>query len=59
MPCTICSISWVDCCVRYANARTSSATAADELNAVTLDSTQGLQQQNNEIEQAGVPTNWA
>jgi methyl-accepting chemotaxis protein len=28
------------------------ATAADELNAVTLDSTQNLQQQNNEIEQA-------
>lgn len=28
------------------------ATAADELNAVTLDSTQSLQQQNNEIEQA-------
>ncbi|UVM71729.1 methyl-accepting chemotaxis protein [Pseudomonas alvandae] len=31
---------------------TQLATAADELNAVTLDSTQGLQQQNNEIEQA-------
>ncbi|XXD79208.1 methyl-accepting chemotaxis protein [Pseudomonas sp. Z5-35] len=28
------------------------ATAADQLNAVTLDSTQSLQQQNNEIEQA-------
>ncbi len=28
------------------------ATAADELNAVTVDSTHGLQQQNNEIEQA-------
>ncbi|WLG96641.1 methyl-accepting chemotaxis protein [Pseudomonas sp. Z1-14] len=31
---------------------TQLATAADELNAVTLDSTQSLQQQNNEIEQA-------
>ncbi|EJM67227.1 methyl-accepting chemotaxis protein [Pseudomonas sp. GM50] len=31
---------------------TQLATAADELNAVTLDSTQNLQQQNNEIEQA-------
>ena len=31
---------------------TQLATAADELNAVTLDSSQGLQQQNNEIEQA-------
>ena len=33
------------------------ATAADELNAVTLDSTQGLQQQNNEIEQAATAVN--
>lgn len=31
---------------------TQLACAADELNAVTLDSSQGLQQQNNEIEQA-------
>ncbi|SEP11730.1 methyl-accepting chemotaxis protein [Pseudomonas sp. NFACC39-1] len=31
---------------------TQLATAADELNAVTLDSSQSLQQQNNEIEQA-------
>lgn len=31
---------------------TQLASAADELNAVTLDSSQGLQQQNNEIEQA-------
>ncbi|MEB0044629.1 MULTISPECIES: methyl-accepting chemotaxis protein [unclassified Pseudomonas] len=31
--------------------------AADELNAVTLDSTQGLQQQNNEIEQAATAVN--
>ncbi|MDO7898732.1 methyl-accepting chemotaxis protein [Pseudomonas sp. K18] len=31
---------------------TQLATAADELNAVTLDSTRSLQQQNNEIEQA-------
>ncbi|CAH0256063.1 methyl-accepting chemotaxis protein [Pseudomonas brassicacearum] len=31
---------------------TQLATAADELNTVTLDSTQSLQQQNNEIEQA-------
>jgi methyl-accepting chemotaxis protein len=33
------------------------ATAADELNAVTLDSTQNLQQQNNEIEQAATAVN--
>ena len=33
------------------------ATAADELNAVTLDSTQSLQQQNNEIEQAATAVN--
>ncbi|MEJ6819556.1 methyl-accepting chemotaxis protein [Pseudomonas sp. LF-5] len=36
---------------------TQLATAADELNAVTLDSTQGLQQQNNEIEQAATAVN--
>ena len=36
---------------------TQLATAADELNAVTLDSTQGLQQQNNEIEQAATADN--
>ncbi|RON65588.1 methyl-accepting chemotaxis protein [Pseudomonas fluorescens] len=36
---------------------TQLATAADELNAVTLDSTQGLQQQNNEIEQAARAVN--
>lgn len=33
------------------------ATAADELSAVTLDSNQGLQQQNNEIEQAATAVN--
>ncbi|MGX1171324.1 methyl-accepting chemotaxis protein [Pseudomonas sp. R151218B TE3479] len=33
------------------------ATAADELNAVTLDSTHSLQQQNNEIEQAATAVN--
>ncbi|MBX9409568.1 methyl-accepting chemotaxis protein [Pseudomonas baetica] len=36
---------------------TQLATAADELSAVTLDSTQGLQQQNNEIEQAATAVN--
>jgi methyl-accepting chemotaxis protein len=36
---------------------TQLAAAADELNAVTLDSTQGLQQQNNEIEQAATAVN--
>ena len=36
---------------------TQLATAADELNAVTLDSTQGLQQQNHEIEQAATAVN--
>lgn len=36
---------------------TQLASAADELNAVTLDSTQGLQQQNNEIEQAATAVN--
>ncbi|WP_223434754.1 MULTISPECIES: methyl-accepting chemotaxis protein [unclassified Pseudomonas] len=36
---------------------TQLATAADELNAVTLDSTQGLQQQSNEIEQAATAVN--
>ncbi|MFL1528178.1 methyl-accepting chemotaxis protein [Pseudomonas sp. O230] len=36
---------------------TQLATAADELNAVTLDSTQGLQQQNKEIEQAATAVN--
>jgi len=36
---------------------TQLAIAADELNAVTLDSTQGLQQQNNEIEQAATAVN--
>ncbi|MCL9802819.1 methyl-accepting chemotaxis protein [Pseudomonas sp. AKS31] len=36
---------------------TQLATAADELNVVTLDSTQGLQQQNNEIEQAATAVN--
>lgn len=36
---------------------TQLAMAADELNAVTLDSTQGLQQQNNEIEQAATAVN--
>ncbi|MBF6034456.1 methyl-accepting chemotaxis protein [Pseudomonas sp. P155] len=36
---------------------TQLATAADELNAVTLDSTQGLQQQNTEIEQAATAVN--
>ncbi|EJM82766.1 methyl-accepting chemotaxis protein [Pseudomonas sp. GM60] len=36
---------------------TQLATAADELNAVTLDSTQGLQQQNDEIEQAATAVN--
>ncbi|NUT77507.1 methyl-accepting chemotaxis protein [Pseudomonas sp. C1C7] len=36
---------------------TQLTTAADELNAVTLDSTQGLQQQNNEIEQAATAVN--
>jgi methyl-accepting chemotaxis protein len=36
---------------------TQLATAADELNAVTLDSKQGLQQQNNEIEQAATAVN--
>lgn len=36
---------------------TQLATAADELNTVTLDSTQGLQQQNNEIEQAATAVN--
>jgi methyl-accepting chemotaxis protein len=36
---------------------TQLATAADELNAVTLDSTQGLQQQNNKIEQAATAVN--
>ncbi|MCU1750879.1 methyl-accepting chemotaxis protein [Pseudomonas sp. 6D_7.1_Bac1] len=36
---------------------TQLAKAADELNAVTLDSTQGLQQQNNEIEQAATAVN--
>ncbi|WP_338800032.1 methyl-accepting chemotaxis protein [Pseudomonas sp. RSB 5.4] len=36
---------------------TQLATAADELNAVTLGSTQGLQQQNNEIEQAATAVN--
>jgi len=36
---------------------TQLATAADELNAVPLDSTQGLQQQNNEIEQAATAVN--
>ncbi|UVL39649.1 methyl-accepting chemotaxis protein [Pseudomonas sp. B21-040] len=36
---------------------TQLATAADELNAVTLNSTQGLQQQNNEIEQAATAVN--
>ncbi|CAI8975614.1 Methyl-accepting chemotaxis protein PcaY [Pseudomonas sp. IT-93MI4] len=36
---------------------TQLATAADELNAVTLDSTQGMQQQNNEIEQAATAVN--
>lgn len=36
---------------------TQLATAADELNAVTLDSTQGLQEQNNEIEQAATAVN--
>ncbi|MCK9796268.1 methyl-accepting chemotaxis protein [Pseudomonas sp. MAFF 302030] len=33
------------------------ASAAEELNAVTLDSSQGLQQQNNEIEQAATAVN--
>ncbi|GLH39805.1 chemotaxis protein [Pseudomonas sp. RIT-PI-o] len=36
---------------------TQLATAADELSAVTVDSTQGLQQQNNEIEQAATAVN--
>ncbi|MGE8064154.1 methyl-accepting chemotaxis protein [Pseudomonas sp. NPDC089569] len=36
---------------------TQLATAADELSAVTLDSTQGLRQQNNEIEQAATAVN--
>ena len=36
---------------------TQLASAADELNAVTLDSTHGLQQQNNEIEQAATAVN--
>jgi methyl-accepting chemotaxis protein len=36
---------------------TQLATAADELNAVTLDSTLGLQQQSNEIEQAATAVN--
>ncbi len=36
---------------------TQLASAADELNAVTLDSSQGLQQQNNEIEQAATAVN--
>jgi methyl-accepting chemotaxis protein len=36
---------------------TQLATAADELNAVTLDSNQGVQQQNNEIEQAATAVN--
>ena len=36
---------------------TQLATAADELNAVTLDSNQSLQQQNNEIEQAATAVN--
>ncbi|KAE9641121.1 methyl-accepting chemotaxis protein [Pseudomonas sp. PB106] len=36
---------------------TQLTTAADELSAVTLDSTQGLQQQNNEIEQAATAVN--
>ncbi|WP_460120775.1 methyl-accepting chemotaxis protein [Pseudomonas sp. S2_C03] len=36
---------------------TQLAAAADELNAVTLDSTQGLQAQNNEIEQAATAVN--
>jgi methyl-accepting chemotaxis protein len=36
---------------------TQLASAADELNVVTLDSTQGLQQQNNEIEQAATAVN--
>ncbi|AWY41248.1 HAMP domain-containing protein [Pseudomonas putida] len=36
---------------------TQLATAADELNAVTLDSNQGLQQQSNEIEQAATAVN--
>jgi methyl-accepting chemotaxis protein len=36
---------------------TQLASAADELNAVTLDSTQGLQQQNHEIEQAATAVN--
>jgi len=36
---------------------TQLATAADELNAVTLGSTQGLQQQNTEIEQAATAVN--
>ncbi|AMT90851.1 MULTISPECIES: methyl-accepting chemotaxis protein [Pseudomonas] len=36
---------------------TQLATAADELSAVTVDSTQGLQEQNNEIEQAATAVN--
>ncbi|VEF12914.1 chemotaxis sensory transducer [Pseudomonas fluorescens] len=36
---------------------TQLATAADELSAVTVDSTQGLQQQNDEIEQAATAVN--
>ncbi|WP_223631263.1 methyl-accepting chemotaxis protein [Pseudomonas atacamensis] len=36
---------------------TQLATAADELSAVTIDSTQGLQEQNNEIEQAATAVN--
>ncbi|HWD34445.1 MAG TPA: methyl-accepting chemotaxis protein [Pseudomonas sp.] len=36
---------------------TQLASAANELNAVTLDSTHGLQQQNNEIEQAATAVN--
>ncbi len=36
---------------------TQLATAADELNAVTRNSTQGVQQQNNEIEQAATAVN--
>ena len=36
---------------------TQLASAADELNAVTVDSTHGLQQQNNEIEQAATAVN--
>jgi len=36
---------------------TQLTTAADQLSAVTLDSTQGLQQQNNEIEQAATAVN--